>query len=311
MHLPDELQMAIDEIVSQTPTSALRKARESLSRTYKEGGNSRSIFSDEGQKLAYLGSRMPATYAAVYKVLQRLPCPVSHFLDLGAGPGTASWAAAELFPSLTQITCIERSSEAIELGQNLARFSSFPTVQKAEWLRGSLTENFAIPDADLAVLSYVLNELEKPEEVVQKCWERLPLLAIIEPGTPKGFQLIKSIRQKLIDWGAHIIAPCPHSFSCPNDWCHFSARIERSRLHRLLKEGELGHEDEKFSYLIASKTPLAAPSSRIIRHPMKGSGHIRFELCNQNGMLEKRVATRSQKEIYKQARDAEWGDGWL
>jgi ribosomal protein RSM22 (predicted rRNA methylase) len=100
------------------------------------------------------------------------------------------------------------------------------------------------------------------------------------------------------------------------DWCHFSQRMERTSLHRQLKGGELGHEDEKFSYLIAAKADAvsadAAPiPARIVRHPGKHSGHVQLSLCTPQGGIETRTVTRSSKSIYKLARKAEWGDTWM
>ncbi len=304
MQLPVELQSAIDRILENTPQTALRKAGESLSQDYREGRS--SPFSDEAKRLAYLGARMPATYAAVHKVLQNISLSGS-LLDLGAGPGTASWAAADLFPSLEKITLIEKSSEAIALGKLLAE--QHPVLQKASWIHQSLTDS--IPRGDAAILSYVLGELNDPMAVVEKCWEAAPLLIIIEPGTPKAFQVMRKVRQRLIDLKAHIIAPCPHQLACPiqgGDWCHFAARVERTRLHRLLKEGSLGYEDEKFCYLIASRTAGAPYSNRIIRHPLKQSGHVRLTLCTDQGKIEEKTISRKDKTLYRQARDSEWGD---
>lgn len=308
MQLPEELQVALDRMLEGSSSSLLKKAREVLTATYHQGGDSSSIFKDPAQRLTYLATRMPATYAAVRKVLAEVPFPCTHFLDLGAGPGTASWAAREVFPELTQITCVERSLEAIELGKQLG-------LQGASWLRHSLTEPFPVPVAEVAVLSYVLNELTRPEDVVKRIWEGpVACLVLIEPGTPKGFQTIRALRQQLIDLGAHLIAPCPHAFVCPiqgNDWCHFSARIERTRMHRLLKGGSLGHEDEKFSYIIASKKPAPAFLGRVVRPPQKGSGHVRLALCTDQGALQEKVITRKDKELYRQARDTDWGDRWM
>jgi ribosomal protein RSM22 (predicted rRNA methylase) len=304
MQLPEELQSAIDHIAQHSP--ALRQARIALSQDYREGRS--SPFSDEAKRLAYLGARMPATYAAVHKVLQNIPS-CDHLLDLGAGPGTASWAAIDLFPSLQKITLIEKSPEAIALGQTLAKFSTHPALQAGRWIQQPLSE--PIPTADVAVLSYVLNEMPDPTALIERCWQAVPLLVIVEPGTPKGFQIIRKVRQQLIGLGAHIIAPCPHALACPiegSDWCHFAARVERTRLHRLLKEGSLGYEDEKFSYVIASKTPAAPFSGRIVRHPLKQSGHVRLALCTSDGKLEEKVVTKRDKESYRKARDAEWGD---
>lgn len=304
MQLPEELQSAIDHIAQHSP--ALSKARAALTQDYKEGRS--SPFSDEAKRIAYLGARMPATFAAVHKVLQNLP-DCEHFLDLGAGPGTASWAAVDLFPSLKKITLIEKSLEAIALGKQLAKHSSHPALQNGEWIHQSLSE--PIPTADVAILSYVLNEMADPMPLIERCWNAVPLLIMIEPGTPRGFNLIRKIRQQLISLGAYLIAPCPHIKPCPiqgSDWCHFSARVERTRLHRLLKEGSLGYEDEKFSYLVASKTPGTPFAGRIVRHPNKQSGHVKLMLCTDTGKLEEKTVSKKDKEIYRKARHAEWGD---
>jgi ribosomal protein RSM22 (predicted rRNA methylase) len=95
------------------------------------------------------------------------------------------------------------------------------------------------------------------------------------------------------------------------DWCHFSQRVERTSQHRQLKSGGLGYEDEKFSYLVAAKNSLPSTGARIVRHPGKHSGHVKFALCSSEGKIENRTITRSSKETYKRARKAEWGDLWI
>lgn len=304
MQLPENLQAAIDELLKNVSPAVLLKARESLTKKYL-GGNV-SPFGNEAMRLAYLGARMPATFAAVRKALENIEIQ-GHLLDLGAGLGSASWAAIDLFPEIDQITLLEISSEAINLGKKLGE--THPTLQKAKWVNQSLDE--PLPKAKTAILSYVLGELKNPEEIVQKCWNSVETLILIEPGTPRAFQTIRKIRKQLIDANAHLIAPCPHAHACPiqgDDWCHFSARVERTKLHRLLKEGSLGYEDEKFCYLIASKTPLEIKKSRIIRHPIKRSGHISFTLCTTEGKIEEKTVSKKTKEFYKKAKRLEWGD---
>ena len=73
MQLPEELQSAIDALLQNASTSVLQKARAILTQTYREGSDSRTIFNDESRRLAYLAVRMPATFAAVYKVLESFP----------------------------------------------------------------------------------------------------------------------------------------------------------------------------------------------------------------------------------------------
>ncbi len=300
MQLPEKLQVGIEYFFENVSPKALQKAREALTRNYQERGI--SPFGDESKRLAYLGARMPATFAAIHKVLQNISLK-GHVLDLGAGPGTATWAVLELFPEIEKITLIEQSADAITLGKGLL------TAQAVKWVQQDLTG--PIPRADAAILSYVVSELKEPVKVIRACWNAVETLIIVEPGTPKAFHLMKKIRQVLIDLNAYLIAPCPHFFTCPNDWCHFSARVERTRLHRLLKGGSLGFEDEKFCYLIAAKSSGPSISSRIIRHPMKQSGHVKLSLCTDKGMLVEKTISRKDKELYREARNSEWGRSFI
>jgi ribosomal protein RSM22 (predicted rRNA methylase) len=91
--------------------------------------------------------------------------------------------------------------------------------------------------------------------------------------------------------------------------------VERTSLHRQLKGGTLGYEDEKFSYLVAARPEVIADKdspaySRLVRHPGKHSGHVQLTLCTPQGLIENRTVARSSKIAYKAARKAEWGDAW-
>src|SRR5206468_1807314 len=115
----------------------------------------------------------------------------------------------------------------------------------------------------VTVASYVLGELSvgQVEQVIRAAWLKTNnLLVLIEPGTPEAFRGIHAARTLLLGSGAHLVAPCPHHETCPmfniGDWCHFAARLERTAEHRRLKAGALGYEDEKFSYIVASKDPV-------------------------------------------------------
>lgn len=61
---------------------------------------------NESQALTYALSRLPACYAAAARVFRELGVRQSAFkpaslLDVGAGPGTATWAAQEVRSSQT------------------------------------------------------------------------------------------------------------------------------------------------------------------------------------------------------------------
>ena len=97
-----------------------------------------------------------------------------------------------------------------------------------------------------------------------------------------GWERILRARSRLIGLGAHIAAPCPHRLACPiaaPDWCHFARRVARSRLHRLVKHGDVPWEDEKYIYLAASREPVEHPRARIIAPPRSSKGRIELKLC--------------------------------
>jgi ribosomal protein RSM22 (predicted rRNA methylase) len=321
MQLPIELQEAIQALTQPLSTRNLREAREKLSADYRKGASSSQAFQDRSQLVSYLATRMPATYAANARVFQaiqeRLPQFQCHrLLDLGAGPGTASWAALEVFAELAELHLLEREPSMIEIGKRLS--ANQPILKKATWQCAPLQGNWRCESADLAVLSYVFAEMNREESasLLKRLFEeKISLIAILEPGTPQGFERIRFFRDLALQQGAQLIAPCPHSFACPmqgKNWCHFSARTERTRLHRQLKQGSLGYEDEKYSYVVYAKPnfTLSPVEGRVIHSPQKGSGFVRLPLCAKEGILREITVTRSDKENYRSARDSEWGSLW-
>jgi len=138
--------------------------------------------------------------------------------------------------------------------------------------------------------------------------------------------MIRAARTQLIEAGAFIAAPCPHARACPmpapnvahpnaanpnpeSDWCHFAARFERSSLHRRLKGGALGYEDEKFSYIAVTKQAVEPAVARVLRHPLRHPGHTQLQICMATG-LQTVTITKREKGAWKQARKTNWGDAW-
>ena len=315
--LPPELSTAIADLNAEIPRGDLAGTVAELSSQYREKTRSRPQLTTM-HRAAYLAARLPATYAVIARVIReaqlRIPglC-VESMLDLGAGPGTAMWAAAEQFPDLARIVLIEDSAGWIEMGRRLSSISGNSLIRNAEWRQGSVTREFSPESFDFVIASYLMNEipLQDRSRVALAAWQRTKkLLVIIEPGTPEGFANIRSLRQALIAAAACISAPCPHANDCPvaaGDWCHFSERLERTSEHRKAKRAELGYEDEKYSYLIFSREPVALPAARILRHPRRHAGHAEFELCTPEG-LKRETISRKQGERYKTAKKAEWGE---
>ncbi len=146
------------------------------------------------------------------------------------------------------------------------------------------------------------------------------VVVIVEPGSPDGYARVLAAREQLIAAGLRIAAPCPHGAVCPiepgTDWCHFSARVNRSSLHRQVKGGTLPYEDEKFSYVAAVRpqalagAPVQTAPARVLRRPQLHKGHVMLDLCTADGTLARATVTKRHGTAYRAARDLAWGDSW-
>jgi ribosomal protein RSM22 (predicted rRNA methylase) len=319
MELPAPLRQAVDRLLENTPLPTLRQAAKTLSDRYRaETRDGRLHMAEELAVKAYLATRLPATYAAMRASLDAVQEARPDFLpktllDIGAGPGTVLWAAADLWPDLQQATLLEASGPARRTGEILAAEASFGT--RITWLSGDATiELGASPPADLVTAAYVLDEIAPASrpKLIDRLWAlTTDTLLIVEPGTPAGWQRILAVRQQLISAGAHLLAPCPHEHPCPiaaPDWCHFARRVARSRLHRLSKDAEVPWEDEKYIFVAASRHPADSRRPRVLAPPKSGSGKVLLKLCQPDGSATERLFTKRDGEEFKRARRADWGD---
>lgn len=315
MELPQSIKQAVEEEAETIPLSRLIAASERLTAAYREkSGADQRLVSDREEALAYAVVRMPATYGAAAEALQKTSelfgGEIRTMSDAGAGCGAVGWAAGECFPSLEKIICTERDPNMSALGKKLMEKVGFSV--EAEWRERDLNEG-GFPSADLVTASYVLNELSpaKRQVLTERLWESAgKLLILIEPGTPVGFAGLLEVRKTLLSLGAHLLAPCPDRAECPlpeSDWCHFTARVPRSRLHKRLKGGEVPYEDEKYCFLAAVREKATPCAARILRHPKKEPGKITLRLCTEDGVTERIVSAKNGAD-FKRARKSDSGD---
>lgn len=315
--LPADLKAALARLgegLSRRETAA-RAAR--ISSDYRGGGTSRGI-ADATAALAYAYTRMPATFAAVSACLSALIAAAPDFrpqslLDVGAGPGTASWCAATAFSSLQNFTLLDSNPALHELAMALAQDAHrFPAFEYRLGNASHLLDDAA--PADLVIASYVVNELGETQRraLIDAAWRKTNgVLLIVEPGTPAGYARIIEARDALIADGAHVVAPCPHDAVCPltsPDWCHFAQRLPRLRDHRQIKGVELPFEDEKFSYVALSRTPPSRRAARVLAPPHASKVAIEAKLCTAQGSLAHAVIPRRDKAAYAATRRWRWGD---
>lgn len=204
----------------------------------------------------------------------------------------------------------------------------FPSISRRDYLFQG-RERFY----DMVIASYSMSELGDDSAraaTLKALWDSVRkggVLIIVEPGTPVGFKIIRSLRMMLINMSKKqgsknptLLAPCPHSFGCPiqdgKSWCHFIQRVQRIELQLATKsksKAVRNFENEKFSYIIFSKGSLNKKKeeewARLIRQPIKRGKHVTLDACTPKGLLSRFTLTKSMdKEIYRSARKAMWGD---
>ncbi|MFE1775206.1 small ribosomal subunit Rsm22 family protein [Streptomyces sp. NPDC059008] len=313
----EELRAALAGLLDGLPPKQAAQAVDRLIANYRgRTPTDAPVLRDRADVAAYAAYRMPATFEAVRAALAafaaRVPdwSPATH-IDIGGGTGAATWATAAIWEG-HHSTVWDWAQPALDLGAELAA----GVLPDTDWQRRTLGEGLALPaGTDLVTVSYVLGEL-RPEDrrAVVAAAAAAKSVVLIEPGTPDGYLRIREARAQLVEAGLRIVAPCPHSDTCPivpgEDWCHFSARVSRSSLHRQVKGGSLPYEDEKFSYVAATALDAAPAGARIVRKPQLRKGQVLLDLCTVNDGLERTTVTKRHGDRYRAARDASWGDDW-
>lgn len=319
------LDAAIALLLEGVSRKELEQRAGKMSVSYRAGGTSAGI-TDPADALAYLVTRAPATYAALSAVFSRIAEVAPDFsprdlLDVGAGPGTASWAARDAWPSLAKVAMVEPNAAFRDLASRL--------MPDAAIVAGRL--GMDLPRADLVMAAYVLAELPEAAaaDTARELWNAASqMLVLAEPGTPAGFARIRAARAALIAAGGHVVAPCTHDHACPlqgsvgealsgsvrasdkkqPDWCHFSQRLSRSRDHMIAKGAKVPFEDERYAYVAVSRTPMdRVGRARIIKPPVESKPGVTLPLCEAGGLRNAFVARRD-KDAFRVARRKEWGD---
>ena len=314
MVLSPELETAVQRLRAGQGPGSLRPAAAALSRHYRSGGTSDASISLP----AYLAVRLPATYAAVAAALGevkrlRPDFAPSSLLDAGSGPGTASWAAVSAWPGLTHIAMLDTNREFLTLSGRLAAMGTHPALAAAKPHHGDLALAGTIGRVSLVIAAYALAEIPDGAQAaaVTALWQATQdMLVLVEPGTPAGFARLRKARDRLLGAGAVPVAPCPHAGACPMagaDWCHFSVRLPRLRLHMHAKRARVPFEDEPYAYLAVSRVGKATGRPRILAPPKESRPGITFKLCTEQGVETRHVARRDAP-AYKQARKRTWGD---
>ena len=319
-YLPTDLRAALARLAEGVSRKAIAERAAAQSHIYRSGGGSHCIATTD-DALAYAFTRLPATYAATAAVFNAMRETLPKFqphtiLDVGAGPGTAAFAAVQAFETIVDIRLVDANASLRNLALGLmGEAGSEPlqqVVHRQSYQQGdALTLLADAQPADLVIASYTAGEIaDEPARLAQLLWAATAgALVIIEPGTPAGYRRILRMRDELVAAGAHVAAPCPHDGPCPlrpPDWCHFAQRLPRSRDHLHVKGAAAPFEDEKFSYVVLSREKPLSIDSRVLAPPKITKSAVTAKLCTGGGVVTD-VAARRAGDAYRRHKSWRWG----
>jgi ribosomal protein RSM22 (predicted rRNA methylase) len=292
---------------------------EDLFRAYQSPAQRNTYINDHSLAALYMIARGRSIMGVMEKIIsQHLDIfhDIEAVVDFGGGPGTFLFALSK-FKTLNRYTNVEWSGAFIGIMNVLVEeflSSSTPHTHvdsiSCNYLK---LESQDIPTNELCVFSYTFCECDNSLVSLSCLVENSNMVLIIEPGTPLGFNNIIQARGKLIEKGFSIIAPCTVTNGfCPlrdseTDWCHFIESVDRSRIQRYLKNGVLGYEYEKYSYLLMSKYPVHLDGKRIISRPDYTKHNVSFDICSEKNS-HMVVTKKENKNEYKIVKKSIRGD---
>ncbi|KAI9250335.1 mitochondrial small ribosomal subunit Rsm22-domain-containing protein [Sporodiniella umbellata] len=343
VELPKSLIVGINELIDQQQekrlirTDALRLYDSLRSTSGRPGAEPYKITYGPREAIAYTAGVMSSNYAAIYNVLNEVRERISGFqpnslLDFGTGPGTAIWAAKEVF-KISSCTGIDLSEDMLNIAEQLENTTKAENSEPIDFKR-YLAYNPTANKTDLVISAFTLSDIVSEalqKSAVEQLWAQTEnVLILMDRGTPTGFSVMAKARQWIVDKNnGHVVAPCSHDKPCPmlfsaeakpnSLWCHFSQRVQRPPFLMKTKHSKTNTEDSKYSYVVFRKGPR--PSSpekmeekayqwpRLIQPPLKKNKHVVMDTCSKEGEIQRMVIPKSQGKIpYRDARKAMWGD---
>ncbi|KAJ2716910.1 37S ribosomal protein S22 [Coemansia spiralis] len=242
-----------------------------------------------GETAAYVAALATGTYGVLINVFDEIATRIPGFapqsmLDFGSGPGTALWAAQELWRgAVRRYTGIDVSEAMIQCAERLiGALPAQNTPERIEFLRYLAPEQ-PNATADLVVAAFVLSELPSDasrQTTVETLWSyTADTLVLIDRGTPHASQMVSDARDHLLRLAAqedsarpfeiHTVAPFTNDGPDPTNntpaWLHFSQRSQRALFTMRVKQSKSNIEDVGYSYVVVRRGPRPSPQAAPLR----------------------------------------------
>lgn len=326
--LPEEIENHIQHLLNKSTNAWVKKAV-SLSLRYRIDRSSHKYIENSDDVLGYLAVRAPSTYSQIYGALESIKklnpnWQPKNILDIGSGPGTAIWAAAEIFSSLKNGTAVEMDNNFIKAGQSI--LTSIPEINIV-WELTDLSKSLPKTEEifDLVILANILNEMdEKTKNKVLSFAQNHSkgILLILEPGTPYGYEVVKQSAETLKTDKDYLVTPYIDNIFIDSEEVTFTQKIKRpdfqKRVRHLQRKNEQlekprllppsDWEESKYYYLAYSKFPNEiTPTARLIDAPKPLKPFVELKILTGRGIRTERVF-KKDRELYKKAKKLNRGD---
>jgi SAM-dependent methyltransferase len=194
------------------------------------------------------------------------PKGVERVLDVGSGPGVATFVLATAFGH-AEVIAVDGSNALLERAKR--RAAELGLAHRVRVLQAELPEDFArLPDADLIWSSNALHHVGDQQDAIdQLCRKLRPhgLLAVAEGGLPSRILpaeigigrpgLQARVQAAGEEWFAEMRSGLPGSRTAIDDW------------QSMLRASGLGSVTSR-SFLIDMPAPLDAPAREFVRHQL-------------------------------------------
>lgn len=236
------------------------------------------------------------------------------FFDFGAGPLTFFTALALADFKAEALFAVDSSKEILEFGRMVLKEIK-PEYTKKLNLYTAVPHKSYTPSSKAELISFGNVLVEVGDEEGEKLLNEYltdnsnvdRTVLILEPGTHKAFNRLKTIEKILKDRGYHKINSCPVE-NCPmsgKDWCHENLWFQRSKIIEQI-ENQTGLDNRfiNFCYLLMSNKEgvryhFSDDTFRMVSNLIEHKGYYLAHFCGKEGIIQVELQKRDVNETNK------------
>lgn len=268
----------------------------------------------------YLLFYFPITYAKALQALAEVPgLPArARALDLGSGPGPGALALSHRVGDGASVVAADREVAALGALRALWTRLGAGELSTLAW-QAPRPLPPRVGAFDVILAANLLNELfvgDARREARLAGWlSELAFghlaeqghLVLLEPALRETSRALLSVRDRLVETGMRVRAPCLTQGPCParvkpTDWCHAARAWEAPAwVRQIAGEARIDVGRIGFSYLVLTRGAVAKPVAgavRVVSDPLEESGKRKIWVCGTLGrapltLLDKHASAKN------------------